>query len=43
MFLNILEHRTRAVFLDRAERFKFRVETSKKHDVIREVINGLEK
>ena len=43
LILNILEHRTRGVSLGATERFYFRVEITYKHDIIREVINGLKK
>ena len=41
--LDFFEHRTRGVFLGASKGFKFRVEISNKHDIIREVVYGLEK
>ena len=43
LVLDIFEHRTRGVFMAAAERFQFRVGISNKHDISREVIDGLEK
>ena len=41
--LDFFEHRTRGVFLGASKGFKFRVEISNKHDIVREVVYGLEK
>ena len=41
--LDFSEHRTRGVYLGASKGFKFRVEISNKHDIIREVVYGLEK
>ena len=40
---DFFEHRTRCVFLGASKGFRFRVEISNKHDIIREVVYGLEK
>ena len=41
--LDFFEHRTRGVFLGASKGFKFRVEMSNNHDIIGEVVYGLEK
>ena len=41
LFLDILEQRTRRVFLGAAKRFEFRIEISNKHDIVRYVVDGL--
>ena len=40
MTLNVLEHWTRAVFLDTAESFQLRTEIADKHDIVGQVVDS---